>query len=195
MLMSEIMDFIDDSGIILTSEVIRAGFTKANFYKFVKVHNFEQVAHGVYASPEAWADENYILSLRCPQAVFSHDEALYHYRLTDREPTKRTITVYTGYGTGRLLKDNICVHTIKKNLLEIGKTMVTTSFGHQIPMYDLERTICDLVRNRHNFEIQDYQTALRNYVTRTDKDLNRLMNYAKLFHVEKILREYMEFLL
>lgn len=193
--MDNIFELTDESGILLTADAIKEGFTKPSFYKFIQDNGFEQVAHGVYASPEAWADENYILSLRCPCAVFSHDEALYHYGLIDREPQKRTITVYSGYGTGRLIKDNIAVYTVKRDLLEVGKTTVTTSFGHQIPMYDRERTICDLVRNRSRFEIQDYQTALKTYVARKDKDLNRLMKYAKLFHVDGIIRDYMEMML
>ena len=28
----------------------------------------------------------------------SHEEALYHYGLTDREPMQYSITIYTGYG-------------------------------------------------------------------------------------------------
>lgn len=193
--MKNIFELVDESGIVLTADVLREGFTKPSFYKFIKDNGFEQVAHGVYASQAAWADENYILSLRCPQAVFSHDEALYHYGLVDREPQRRTITVYTGYGTSRLIKDDISVYTVKKDLLDVGKTLVATSFGHQIPMYDLERTICDLVRNRSKFEIQDYQTALKSYVAKKDKDLNRLMKYAKLFRVDGIIREYMEVML
>lgn len=62
-------------------------------------------------------------------------------------------------------------------------------------MYDLERTVCDLVRNRSNFEIQDFNAALKSYVKRNDKDLNRLMCYAKTFRLEKIIKQYMEILL
>ena len=121
----EIKEFLDESGIIIASDVFQSGFSKSVFYKFTDDNNFERVAHGIYASPEAWTDENYILSLRCPNAIFSHDEALYHYRLIDHEPQKRTITVYTGYGTGRLISDNIGVYTVKKELLELGKTFNT----------------------------------------------------------------------
>lgn len=42
------------------------------------------------------------------------------------------------------------------------------SFNHLIPVYDLERTICDLIRSRSSFEIQDFQTALKNYISRPD---------------------------
>ena len=62
-------------------------------------------------------------------------------------------------------------------------------------MYDLERTMCDLIRSRSNFEIQDFNTAIKSYVQRSDKDLNRLMVYAKSFRIEKVIRQYMEVLL
>ena len=153
------------------------------------------MSHGVYVSPDAWEDENCVLSLRCPQGVLSHDEALYYHGLIDREPVKKTITIYTGYGTGALVRDGIKVFTVKKDLLSIGKQEVINSYGHKLPMYDLERTICDLVRSRNWFEIQDYQTALRSYIGRKDKDLNKLMEYAKAFRVDKKIKEYMEIML
>jgi hypothetical protein len=108
---------------------------------------------------------------------------------------QQTITVYTGYGTARLVRDGIRVFTVKKDLLEAGRITVQTSFGHSIPIYDPERTICDIVRCRRRFEIQDYQTALKTYVSRYDKDLIRLMQYAQMFHVERKIRAYMEVML
>lgn len=188
-------EIVDDSGILLTKNAIEAGISKHALYNFIRDNGFEKAAHGVYASPETWEDENYILSLRCPQGVLSHDEALYYHGLTDREPLQKTITIYTGYGTSRMVADGIKVFTVKKKLLDIGKEIVKTSYGHDIPLYNRERTICDLIRSRNRFEIQDFQTALKTYIMGKNKNLNRLMEYAKLFHVDKKIREYMEVLL
>lgn len=188
-------EIVDDSGILLTKNAIEAGISKHALYNFIRNNGFEKAAHGVYASPETWEDENYILSLRCPQGVLSHDEALYYHGLTDREPLQKTITIYTGYGTSRMVADGIKVFTVKKELLDIGKEIVKTSYGHDIPLYNCERTICDLIRSRNRFEIQDFQTALKTYIMGKNKNLNRLMEYAKLFHVDKKIREYMEVLL
>lgn len=44
-------------------------------------------------------------------------------------------------------------------------------------------------------EVQDFNAVLKAYVGRKDKDLNKLMKYAKLFRVDKIIRNYMEVLL
>lgn len=188
-------EIVDNSGILLTKNAIEAGISKHALYNFIRNNGFEKAAHGVYASPETWKDENYILSLRCPQGVLSHDEALYYHGLTDREPLQKTITIYTGYGTSRMVADGIKVFTVKKELLDIGKEIVKTSYGHDIPLYNRERTICDLIRSRNRFEIQDFQTALKTYIMGKNKNLNRLMEYAKLFHVDKKIREYMEVLL
>lgn len=35
-----------------------------------------------------------------------------------------------------------------------------TSFGHAVPVYNMERTICDLLRSRKNVEMQVFQTFL-----------------------------------
>ncbi len=193
--MESIYHFIDSSGHLLAEDAIGAGIDKSSFYDFVKNHRFEKVSPGLYITPESWSDEAFILHTRCPQAIFSHDEALYHHGLIDREPQKPTITIYTSYNTKRLTQSGVKVFTVKRELLEIGKTTYTNSFGHNIPIYDLERTICDLIRSRSRFEIQDFQSALKSYVSRKDKDLTKLMEYAKLFHVDRIIRRYMEVLL
>ena len=193
--MTSICNIVDNSGILLTKKAVEAGFSKNNLYKYISVNSFEQIAHGVYASPETWEDELYILSLRCPQGVLSHDEALYHHGLIDRAPAQKTITIYTGYGTSRLVDAGVRVFTVKKELLDVGKMQIKTSYGHEVPVYNLERTICDLVRSRSKFEVQDFQTALKTYVAGKEKNLNRLMEYAKLFHIDKKIREYMEVML
>ena len=61
--------------------------------------------------------------------------------------------------------------------------------------YDPERTVCDIVRSRNSIEAQTFQDALKQYVRRRDKNLHRLMEYAKAFHVDKILNQYLEVLL
>ena len=93
-----------------------------------------------------WIDELYVLHQRCPNAVLSHDETLYCHELLDREHLLHTLTIYSGYNAHRLKVDGRCkVYTVKKELLNVGKITVQDNDGHQIPMYDLERTICDLI--------------------------------------------------
>lgn len=107
-----------------------------------------------------------------------------------------TLTIYSGYNVHRLVADGKCkVYRVKKELLEIGKTFVQDYCGNEIPMYDLERTICDLFRSRNSIEIQEFNAVLKAYLARKDKDLNKLMEYSKLFHIKNIIQKYMQVLL
>ena len=182
-------------GMLRTVQAITAGISKPTFYQFVRVRGLEQVAHGIYLSKNAWVDSMYLLHLRCPQAIFSHETALFVHDLSNREPLEYSITVKTGYNPTRLKDDGIKVFTIKTELHEVGLSIARTSFGHNVPVYDKERTICDVLRSRSQIEIQTFQDALKAYVRRKDKDLRTLMHYAKLFRVEKILRQYLGVLL
>lgn len=51
---------------------------------------------------------------------------------------KYTITVRTGYNPSRLQEDGFQVYTVKKDLHEIGIIAMQTSFGHSVPVYDME---------------------------------------------------------
>lgn len=186
---------ISNNGIVQTSQAMKLGISKPVFYQYIKENEMEQVAHGIYATKDAWIDAMYLLHLRCEQAVFSHETALFLHDMTDREPMEYEITVKTGYNPSKLKEDGIKVYTVKKELHGEGSIMIQTTFGHLVPVYNMERTICDIIRNRNNTEIQTLKTALKQYVKRKDKDLRLLMQYATKFRVDKILRQYLDMLL
>ena len=182
-------------GMLCTRQALDAGISKPVFYQFVRSRGLEQTAPGIYLSKDAWVDTMYLLHLRCPHAVFSHDTALFLHDLADREPLHYSITVKTGYNPTRFKDEGIQVFTIKAELHKVGLTTAQTPFGHDVPVYDMERTICDVMRSRRHIEIQTLQRALKAYALRKDKDLRTLMHYARLFRVDKILRQYLEVIL
>lgn len=193
----EQMDLLleQNKGMIRTTQVLELGITKTAFYHFVKDRELEQATHGIYVSADAWLDAMYLLHLRVSQMVFSHDTALFFHDLTDREPTEYSVTVKRGYNASGLRAEGIKVYTVKKELIELGLSTAQTPFGHTVPVYDAERTICDLVRSRNNIEIQTLQGALKQYVMSREKNLRKLMQYAAQLRVDKILRQYLEVLL
>ena len=193
----EQLDYLleNQDGLLCVKEAVSAGISKPVFYHYVSSRDLERVAHGIYLSKDAWVDSMYLLHLRISQAVFSHETALFLYDLTDREPLQYMVTVKTGYNPSRLKEEGVQVFTIKTELHEVGLTTAQTPFGHAVPVYDMERTICDLLRSRSRIEMQTFQNSLKAYAGRRDKDLRKLMRYAKLFRVEKLLRQYLEVLL
>ncbi len=185
----------EQGGLMRLSAAREAGISKPVFYDYVRAHDLERRAPGIYCARDSWVDAMYLLHLRFGQAVFSHESALYLLDMTDREPTTHMVTVKTGHNTAKLKEEGVKVFTIKADLQEVGLINAVTTFGHTVPVYDRERTICDVLRSRRSMEVQTIRSALRAYVRRTDKNLRKLMQYAELFRVEKILRQYLEVLL
>ena len=184
-----------NKGVLQTKEIVSSGISKTTFQKYILKQGYDRVSHGIYLAPNAWKDGLYLLSLRCPQIIFSHETALFLHDLTDREPLQYAVTVKTGYNPSHLTMDSIKVYSVKKDLYLLGLTRAITPFSHTVPVYNVERTLCDIVRSRSSVELQSFQDAFKHYVRRKDKNLSQLMNYAKLFRVDNILRSYLEVLL
>jgi predicted transcriptional regulator of viral defense system len=163
--------------------------------EFARQGKLERIAHGIYITPDVWEDKMLIHQLRKDKMVYSHETALFLNNLTDRDPVAYCVTVPTGYNTSKLNQDGLIVHTIKKELFDLGICTRQTAFGNDIRTYNIERTICDIVRDRNNQDAAVVADALKKYTGRHDKDLNTLMKFARVFRVEKILRNYLEVLL
>ena len=87
------------------------------------------------------------------------------------------------------------VYYIKPELFDLGRTTLKTPSGNEIPAYDLERTICDVIRSRNKLGTETFLAALKLYATNPKKDLNKLNSYAKKMRVANVLRQYLEVLL
>ena len=175
----------ENHGVLRTADVLKAGISKTALAS----------SHGIYHDPNAWTDRLFLLQLRCPKTVYSHDTALFMHDLTDREPLCYSLTAKTGYNPSHLTKEGIKVYTVKEDLFEIGVDALVTPFGNTVRVYNMERTICDVIRSRNTIEVSVFQEALKRYVKRNDKNLHQLMEYAKKFRVERIIRQYLEVLL
>lgn len=106
-----------------------------------------------------------------------------------------TVTVKAGYNPAGLIAQGVKVYKIKKELFELGITKLKTPFGRTVRAYDRERTICDVIRSRNTMEFQTVQGALKQYISEKNKNLPLLMRYAKNFHIDRILNQYLEVLL
>lgn len=193
----ELLDALiaEGNGYLQTGDVIENGISKTTLAKYVRERGLEKVAHGVYASDDAWPDDYYLLHLRNSKAVFSHESALFLHNLMDREPYITTVTVPKNYNGVHIIKQGIRVIHIKPEWYNIGITTVMTRFGNKVLVYDRERSICDIIRAKKETEIQTYQTALKEYMNSKGKNLGNLISYAKKFGIENEVRTYTEVML
>lgn len=184
-----------NGGILTTAQANEVGVSNERLRLLVHSGDLERVTTGIYVLPDEFTDKMFIVQLRRPKVIYSHETALFLHELTDRDPISYMVTVPTGYNPTRLREDGFTVFTIKRELHEIGVTKLTTMFGNSVTVYDMERTICDCLRSRNNLDIAVVTDALKRYVKRKDKNLNKLMQMAETFKVTKLLRGYLEVVL
>ena len=184
-----------NGGIVTTAQANEVGVSNERLRLLVHSGDLERVTTGIYVLPDEFTDKMFVVQLRRPKIIYSHETALFLHELTDRDPINYMVTVPTGYNPTRLREDGFTVFTIKRELHEIGVTKLTTMFGNSVTVYDLERTICDCLRSRNNLDIAVVTDAVKRYAKRKDKNLSKLMQMAETFKVTKLLRGYMEVLL
>ncbi len=77
---------------------------------------------------------------------------------------------------------------------EIGIVNIEES-RNSFRVYDPEKTVCDVVYHRNKLGFESAMEVVKNYIERTDRDFNKLIDYARHLQVESTLRSYLEVLL
>lgn len=182
-------------GIIETKTAAQHGISKAMLYKLCKEEKISRIVKGQYILPEDLQDELLLIANRSDKIIFSHETALFLHGISDRTPFEHTITAATGNIPSAVIRSECKVYYIKPELFDLGKTTLKTPAGNDVPVYDLERTVCDVVRSRNKLGTETFLAALKLYAANPKKDLNKLYSYAKYMRVSNILRQYLEVLL
>ena len=185
-----------NNGIVAASAVRAAGISPNYLSQMVKAGQLNRLDRGLYALPTVYVDEMAELYAKNKDIVFSHLSALYLHDLTDRTPLKMTITLPRTKNASKLLQSGLVeIKRSNESNHTLGLAEMPSPSGFPIPVYDMERTICDIVKNGKNTDMQILTEALKGYAKRKDKNLSRLMQYAKMLKAEQKLRPYMEVLL
>ena len=184
-----------NNGTVTTAMVVAAGFSRGNIKYLVDKGAIEKSARGVYILPQFWDDEIFNLQNRFKRGIYSHETALFLWDLTDRTPNKYHMTFPMNYNMTKPKEENIRCIQCKKELYDLGIAEVSTPGGNTVKAYNVERTLCDLLRPRNRVDIQVVTEAFKHYATGTNKNIPILSEYAKILKVEAKLRSYLEVLL
>ena len=182
-------------GIVETKIAAQHGISRAMLYKLCKEERILRIAKGQYILPDDIQDELLAISNRSDKVIFSHETALFLHGISDRTPFEHTVTASSGCTPSAAIKAECKVYYVKPEWFTLGKTVMRTPAGSLVPTYDLERTVCDVVRSRNKLGTETFLAALKLYAANPKKDLNKLNAYAKQMRVYHVLRRYLEVLL
>lgn len=185
----------DQNGILLTSDLAKFGILRTYLSILVKNGEIQRISRGVYSAANYLIDEMASTQARYKGAIFSHETALYLLGLTDRTPLFYSVTVPAVYNATLLKASGAKVYFVSRDLHLVGLIAMKSPHGNDIKTFNLERTICDVLRSRNKIEVQFVNEALKRYVVHKDRNINQFYNYAKQFRIQRIIREYIEVLL
>jgi predicted transcriptional regulator of viral defense system len=184
----------DHNGVIKTADAVRAGISRTTLGELVMNGQLERIAHGQYIRPDDIADELLLLQQRSRIITFSHETALFLHDMAERTPILHSLTIPSTNKLSPILAKGCKIYYVKPELHELGLCTVLSKMGNKVIAYDPERTICDILRSRSRVDCQVLKEALKSYTNRKDQNWNKLREYAEVFRITKLLRQYLEIL-
>ena len=184
-----------NNGIITTAMVVEAGISRGTLKYLSDNGGLERVSRGVYTLPEVWEDEFVNIQSRFKRGIFSLETALFLCDLTDRTPSKFYMVFPATYNLSGPKQERIVCSGSKEPWYNLGVIDLKTPGGNSVKGYCAERSLCDVLRPRNHTDVQIVTDAFKKYVSRKEKNIPLLSEYAKKLRVEERLRAYLEVLL
>jgi len=191
----KIINFIKKSNSIITIEELKRN--NINYYyinKLIEDNYIKRINTGIYGKTDSFDDEYYIIQQRYTKTVFSYNTALFLLGETEVTPRKIDITVPRKYNA-KSFDNEIKPHYINNEYLYLGAIKVESPYGNEVITYNLERTICDIVKNDNSLDKEQINKILRDVFLNNKINGALIIDYAKKLKCEAKIKSIMEVLI
>ena len=180
------------NGYLTTKDVTDNNIPRTYLTKLIKENKIERVSRGVYIKKNELVDEFVVLQSKSKYAIYSNTTALYVHGFSNRIPIRYDITVKSGYKGSLQKEDNVNLFYTKRELLELGVIDYKLNSGNIIRVYDLDKTICDIIKNKKKIDAEIFNKAIREYFYSKKKNTLKLYEYAKKMNIYNKVRDTFE---
>ena len=180
-----------NNNIITPSQLETYGISRIYLSKMEKEGIIEKIERGIYITKEFKYDEYYIFQLKYPKTIFSHNTSLYFYEMTERTPIRMDVSISKNYNPYRF-KDLADVYRINDEIFDLGITYKKTPLGMKVRTYNLERTVCDIIKDKDSLDIEIRNKVIKNCIKSKEFNANKMFEYAKKMKIYEKVKNYME---
>lgn len=180
-----------NNGIITVKEAQKKGISRMNLRKMLEKGLIERIEYGVYATNKFVYDEYYLFQLKHKNVIFSYNTALYFHNMTERTPIKMDVTTKRNTNLSAY-KSKINLYRVNDEIFKLGSCEVENIYGNVVIVYDLERTVCDIINNRDNIDIEIVNKAIKKCIRTKEFNVNKMFEYAKKMNIYDKVKQYME---
>lgn len=189
---NKILKIMKNNNELITSKQLEEkGISRAYLSNMEKEGIIERIDRGIYVTKEYKYDEYYLFQLKYPKTIFSYNTALYFYEMTERTPIKMDVTIYREYNPHRF-KDFVNVYKVNKEIFYLGVIDKKTPQGMKVKTYNLEKTVCDMIKDRDSVDIEIRNKAIRKCIKNKEFNASKMFEYAKKMNIYDKVKNYME---
>ncbi len=188
---------LSDKKLVFSSdELQKQGFSYYQISKMVEQGKLIRLNKSYYENAGFTGDMNdfYYVQAFAPQGVVCLLSAAVYYGLTTFRPDSIDVAVSPKTKlSSQLESQRLALHYFSGERHTLGvRTISENQNGFKI--YDIEKTVVDIISNRNKIGIEETKEILTNYLTRQDRNINKLYRYAEKISCLKILKTYLEVL-
>ncbi len=184
-------------GVLRTSEAIRFGIHPRTLYAMRDAGVLECLSRGLYRLsdlPPLGSPDLVAVALKVPAGVICLISALAYHELTTQIPHEVYLALPRGAEPPRLDYPPIRIFWFTGKAFAEGIDTHEVD-GVSVRIYGVEKTLADCFKYRNKIGLDTAVEALRRYVSSRRVDVDKLMGYARICRVEKVMRPYLEALL
>lgn len=169
--------------IYLYKDLTKKGYSDYQIKKMVKENKLYMIQKGAYSTTKEYDYLEYLVK-KHPNAIVTLETACRCYSLIKNKPT--TYYLATKQKDRKIKDENVKQIFMTDSLYNVGANVVTYQ-QYNIKIYDLERLLVEVVRNKINMDYDVYINIINSY-KKISKLLNKtkLDNYIKLFKDKRI---------
>jgi len=146
--------------------------------KAIEEKKILKIERGIYSDDE-YPNGLDVVTKKYPKAVFTMNSAYYFYDLTDVIPRKDYLAIELHQKVAK--DDRIKFYYMTKRLHELGVTTLNTH-NTTINIYDKEKLLIELVRNKNSLGYDYYKEIINNYrEIAYDLDIPKMEEYLEYY--------------
>lgn len=189
--------FRQHGGTLRTAEALRLGIHPRTLYALRDSGALQQLSRGLYRLadlPPLSNPDLVLVARRLPQAVICLISALAFHEVTTQVPHAVDVALRSGsarptldypplrtfWFSGRAWSEGVEIHQIDDTPVRI---------------YGLEKSVADSFKYRRKIGLDVALEALKLYREHREFDVGKLLHFARICRVEKVMRPYLEALL
>ena len=180
--LEQINDLVENNGgLVRASDIDALGVDYRRVLKFVEEGYLIRVKSGYYTTKYYECDEDqWIYKLFGEDGILTMESALYVYGYLKDRPYKWSIAINKNTSKSRFNIDYPIVepYYTEPEVLEIGVTEADFA-GGKMKIYTQERLICDFLKYQEKVDREDFKKGVWAYIMDEEKDVAKLMEYAK----------------